>query len=220
MGLEISGKMVEHDLIGEISRELKEREKSIDYRMITNEALMNMISESQLSTKRPFNPCPNKRLPDYSQIKDPRERKKAYRAYLNSENIPYPFPYCLHLAIGKLLGLNESDWQNGKLRIFTAISSILDRGRGIDGFVELIYDEEKVLRVTFDLTTNPQKKDTGHKADFIILVPDGGFDYFDDYDVEKFDEIIEEYSDEIAQAFQSRIKNLEKGGEKKDERND
>ena len=61
-----------------------------------------------------------------------------------------------------------------KLKIYTAIGSHLDYLHGIDFFVEEVLPNGKVIRVTGDLTENPNKDE--YKADLIFLVPYGALD--------------------------------------------
>ncbi len=105
----------------------------------------------------------------------------------------------LHATIAEELGLEDY----GQLKFYTAIGSSLDKYHSIDGFFELQVDPENpddVVRVTIDLTTNPEKND--YRADFIILVPREGLDRKDeDYRI-----VLAEHAREIASKLKPYLK--------------
>lgn len=85
-----------------------------------------------------------------------------------------PFLKDLKLEIAELLKL-ESDKDLDRVRVYTAVNSILDIDFGVDALVEFEDDEGKTRMVTFDITLNQAKikGDLAANADIVIdNIPD------------------------------------------------
>jgi len=105
----------------------------------------------------------------------------------------------LHATIADELGLEDYS----QLKFYTAIGSSLDKYHSIDGFFELQIDPENpddVVRVTIDLTTNPNKDD--YRADLVILVPKNGLDPKDD----DYKEALNNHAQEIVAKLKPYLK--------------
>ncbi|MBU1131611.1 hypothetical protein KJ840_05775 [Patescibacteria group bacterium] len=162
--------------------------KGDERKYLPYEEAMAKVKEIQTKSKMPYNPA----CPDVKR---------------------YPFAYDLYAKVGTLLGFEDEDWKRGKLKFFTALGSQLDFCHGVDGFLELELESGDKVQVTFDITINPNK--VSYKADIIIAVPADGFDFNDNYDLEIFDELIEERSEEIAGLFQEKISQLNRRREER-----
>lgn len=188
MGFEITGKLVEHELIGQphnVCQPLERRRYSYKEREEIYRRNRELIMKDQLKTHYPFNPI------------EPSGR--------------YPFAYNLQTQVGENLGLDQSDFDQGRLKIFTAIGTIIDSLCKVDGFFVLTTEDGEQVDVTFDLTTNPLK-DQG-EADTVIQIPREGFDLevVEDakgpryVDQEEFDRVIIEYGQAVADKFKKKI---------------
>lgn len=96
---------------------------------------------------------------------------------------------------------SELGSEDVQLDFFTAINSHLDRGYGVDGFFTIKTEFGEVI-LTIDLTSNPNK--VNYKADYILTVPDGGFD-----EIEERKEIIDfnkEEARKLTEMYTNKIK--------------
>lgn len=66
----------------------------------------------------------------------------------------------LHTVVCEQLGIKDPE----QLQFYTAIDSLIDFGLGVDGFMELHFDNGEVIRVTLDGTFNLYKLDHGKSA--------------------------------------------------------
>ena len=71
------------------------------------------------------------------------------------------------------LGVNDPE----QLQFYTAIGSVIDYGLGVDGFMELYFENGEMVRVTLDGTFNLYKVDQGKptgkpEADVIFAWPE------------------------------------------------
>ncbi|XOU94130.1 MAG: hypothetical protein ACNFW9_04765 [Candidatus Kerfeldbacteria bacterium] len=113
------------------------------------------------------------------------------------------FAYDLHATIADELGLEDYS----QLKYYTAVGSSLDQYHSIDCFFEFQVDPENnpkdIVRVTIDLTTNPNKMD--YRADMVILVPHDGLDPKDD----DYKKVLNDHALEIAVKFKPYINKKE-----------
>ncbi|HVY36017.1 MAG TPA: hypothetical protein VG982_01955 [Candidatus Paceibacterota bacterium] len=109
--------------------------------------------------------------------------------------------------IGKIKENKELFSGNGeeKIAFYTAIDSILDLKHGVDAFFEYRKNaKEPVVRVTFDVTTNPSKDQ--YKAEVILLIPSEGLDPSDT----DYEDRIGDYSHQIISELLTKLeKNAE-----------
>lgn len=180
-----TGKIIESESVGK-NWALIEHEKDIEY--LSYEEAMDNVRRFQSETNHPYRP----------------EKPSAKR---------FPLVRGWHDKVGTELGLSEDDMENGKLKFFTAIDSILDKKHGIDGFMELELTDGQTIQVTLDITTNPQK--VSYKAEVMIEIPEDGYDYDDSEDQKKMRELIEFHGEQIVNIFQDKISKIE--GEKEKE---
>ena len=190
MSMEVSGKIVEKEILGD-QRGVLRKEQGVEY--LKYQKAMENVRDTQLETNRPYNPA------------EPNEER-------------YPFAYSIQTEVGELLGFDDDDWEAGRLKLFTAVESILDKKHGVDGFFELTTKEGDKVIVTFDITTNPEKKE--YKAEVIVQIPDEGFDFEiikegEFVDQEIFDETIEKFGEIIAQEFEYKLERLYKDKKEK-----
>jgi len=113
---------------------------------------------------------------EYQPYREAMRYVKEHQPFDPSDPAPR-FANDVHATIADMLGLEDYS----QLKFFTAVSSLLDKCHGIDGFFELedADNPHKVLRVTIDITKNPAKGED-YKADIIITVPRDGLDPKDD----------------------------------------
>lgn len=86
-----------------------------------------------------------------------------------------------------------------QIAFYTAVDSVLDKFHGVDAFFEYKIKEGGTLRVTIDVTTNPNKDK--HRADVILAIPKEGLDPSD----HDYQELVERYINQIEQCFLTKI---------------
>lgn len=79
----------------------------------------------------------------------------------------------LHTVVCEKLGIKDPE----QLQFYTAIGSVIDYGLGVDGFMELYFENGEAIRVTLDGTFNLYKVEGGKpegkpKADVIFAWPE------------------------------------------------
>lgn len=78
-----------------------------------------------------------------------------------------------------------------QLGYYTAVGSAFDLYHGIDAFFEYKAHSGQVVRITIDVTTNPNKD--RYKADVVLAIPSGGLDTSD----ANYRELIAQYAQQI-----------------------
>ncbi|HBB49850.1 TPA: hypothetical protein DCZ50_03125 [Candidatus Nomurabacteria bacterium] len=95
------------------------------------------------------------------------ELVKKYQPF-DPTNPQKPFLKDLKLEMAEVLGL-ESDEDMDRIKIYTAVNSILDIDFGIDGFIEFEDKDGKIRMLTLDVTRNKAKiEDDAFRADMPI----------------------------------------------------
>jgi hypothetical protein len=84
---------------------------------------------------------------------------------------PIKFPGEIHFLTSEEL-LNDPDFENMTLRMYTSGGSAFDKLHGVDTFFTLSNEDGKTVFATVDVTINEDKARKGHKADVIILFPE------------------------------------------------
>jgi hypothetical protein len=110
-----------------------------------------------------------------------------------------PFAQALR---NKLLEKFNMAHDDEKIKFFTAVDSPLDLFHGVDGFIELKVGLTTYLRVTYDITANPQKNTCS--ADILIDVPESGLEI----NTKEFEQKVEKIATETREILKSKIEKL------------
>lgn len=169
----LSGGMIEHEVFGSVDK--KKYFKEVTGRDPQSEKeFRKFISNS------------------YINFQEALDLAKRCQSYDNSDPEPR-FANDLHAHLAEKIGLEDYS----ELKLYTAVGSQLDYWHGIDGFFEFKH-EGKTIRVTIDVTSNPQKDKT--KADVLLYIPAEGLD-------PKLDKV--KYSSKIGEAADDILHCLE-----------
>ena len=109
------------------------------------------------------------------------------------------FPQDVHATLADLLKLQNFS----QLRYYTAIDSPLDRLHSVDAFFELDLGNGQCMRVTLDMTQNPNKED--YKADVVFQWPREGLSYEDPDDKSFWKDKVQEIAYQLFEVFGQKI---------------
>ena len=109
------------------------------------------------------------------------------------------FPQDVHATLADFLGLEDFS----QLRYYTAIGSPLDHFHGVDAFFELDLGNGESVRVTLDMTQNPNKQD--YKADVVFQWPREGLSYKDSDDKPFWEEKVKEVAHQCLEVFEQKV---------------
>ena len=110
------------------------------------------------------------------------------------------------LREGVIERLNLPEEFQDNLHFNTAVNTVVDYAYGVDAFVDLIIDEEKIITVTLDVTVN-SRKEKG-KADVVFTY--GDYDLKDERDKELFEEKVNEVADLVSYHLGVRLSTADK----------
>ncbi|MBU6415035.1 hypothetical protein KGQ34_02225 [Patescibacteria group bacterium] len=120
-----------------------------------NETYQRMLREHGI-TPETFEHADFKKLP-YVNFTDALEMARVAQPWEDPANPKTDFLKELRLAIASELGIENDEKALERLRLYTAVGSLLDIKHGKDAFVE--YEKEKrIFRVFIDATADPKRK--------------------------------------------------------------
>lgn len=88
-----------------------------------------------------------------------------------------------------------------QIRFYTAVGSSLDRFHGVDAFFEYNTSDGKSVRVTIDVTINPNKD--RYKADVVLAIPQEGLDPKD----QNYNELISQFAELVKEEILTKVTN-------------
>lgn len=145
-----TGKQEEAGLLGVIDGENKEYQRMLREHGITPESFENTDF---------------KKLP-YVNFTDALEMARAAQPWEDPTNPKPDFLRELRLALADELGIENDEKALERLRMYTAVGSLLDVKHGKDAFIE--YEkEERTFRIYIDVTADPKRKNS--IADTVIV---------------------------------------------------
>jgi hypothetical protein len=133
---------------------------------------------------------------DYLKFRDAIVAVKKSQPYEDPSDPEPRFSNDLQATIADKLGLDDYS----HVRIYTAVGSHLDKFHKIDAFVEYDITKNRIVRVTLDVTQNPQKG-AEYRADIVFHMPDEGLDPKINEDREIYNNKIKEIADKVVQIF-------------------
>ena len=112
-----------------------------------------------------------------------------------------PFPKDLQLAIA-----NDLNVYLRQLSYYTAIGSPLDTFHGIDAFIELDLGDEHFIRITLDITSDPDK--FKYKADVVIDWPSQGVDRKSEEGIIEWEKITKKAATDIKKLLEEKAEEM------------
>ncbi|MDP2651246.1 MAG: hypothetical protein Q8O98_01495 [bacterium] len=88
-----------------------------------------------------------------------------------------------------------------KVKFYTSVHTVLDYRNKIDGFIDVIIDEEGKITITYDVTKNPDKDQS--ESDIVLQYP--GYDFQDERDAKAFSDQVENITKQSVQLIVKRL---------------